>query len=195
MLNTNQEIKSPPWMNMDTRPMDKGEWQEWGFGYSRTVDPKHELWRPATRVILRRDNGKFKSYEIVQLRPGSYFVSDHGRIYSIWYHKLISSDHKHKRHNTVTLAKATGDYIQASRYRVVISNWIEPPPHIRNLVYTVADTVNHINGNEWDDRICNLQYTTRGYNTIHGRDVIAPIKEQRKKEREEKRKQKQEVIS
>lgn len=153
-------------MKIDMRPIDTGEKQQYGFGYSRKVNKK-ELWRYANRAIVRRDS-KFKNYEIVKLYPGALLVSDHGRVYSRLSGKIISKRRYHKRHNEIRALLADGVHrIKIRRYRLVIANFIEPPDSIRDVIYFLLDTVNHRDFRAWNDRIDNLQYCTRPMNTEH----------------------------
>jgi len=102
--------------------------------------------------------------------PGAYFVSDHGRIYSI-YSGLISTSRKHKRKETLIL-DAEGRRINVRPYKLVLDNWIEPPEYNRNVVRHLLDSVNHIDGRPWNDKLNNLQYTTRSINAEHARTVL-----------------------
>lgn len=156
----------PNWMKFDERPMDEGEFKKYGYGYTRKVGRK-ELWRPATRAIIRRDKGHFRNYEIVTLYPGAYFVSDHGRVYSLFINDYLSSRRYHKRHSKMNLLNADGKIVEVYRYRLIISNFIEPPAKLRNFVYYLCDSINHVDLCSWNDRIDNIEYTTRAMNIEH----------------------------
>ena len=156
----------PPWMTIDTRPMDEGEWQQFGYGYSGDVNA--ELWRPANRVIIRRDGGKFKNFDVIELYPDALLVSNHGRVYSRLSGRIINNRRYHKRHNYISCLTADGKHrVKIRRYKLVIANWIEPPANIRNLVYYQLDTVNHRDHHAWNDRLDNLQYCSRPMNAEH----------------------------
>lgn len=161
-IHMNNQTKFP--LRLDTRPIDKGEFQPWGYGYSRTVK-KQELWRPATRYIIR-DKRNPTRYRIVHLKPGAYFCSDHGRIYSTDAQRIINKCRLHRRRETHLLDEH-GNSVHVRLYKLMLDNWVEPPEHLRSIIYSLADTVNHRDGNCWRDRLDNLQYTPVSVNTEH----------------------------
>ena len=77
-MEQNTIVNLPKWMKIDTRPLDRGKFTQWGYGYTRSIG-KRELWRPATRYFVR-GVGKFSGFREVELLPGAYYVSDHGRL-------------------------------------------------------------------------------------------------------------------
>lgn len=150
-------------LRLDTRPMDRGEPQQWGYGYSRPVK-RQELWRPATRYVVR-DNSP-KRYHVVYLKHGAYYVSDHGRLFSAAAQDVINKSRKHKRNET-HLITASGSDIHVRLYKLMLDNWIEPPEHLRSIVYSLCDSVNHKDGDCWRDRLDNLQYSPVWMNSEH----------------------------
>ena len=150
-------------LRLDTRPMDQGTFQAWGFGYSRPVK-KQELWRPATRYIVR-DNSP-KRYHIVHLKPGAYYISDHGRLFSTAAQDVINKGRKHRRNETHLLDEHGND-VHVRLYKLALDNWIDPPEHLRSIIYSLADTVNHRNGDCWRDQLDNLQYSPVWMNSEH----------------------------
>lgn len=156
----------PAWMRIDKRPMDKGEKQQYGYGYSRPVG-KNELWRPATRYIRRRDRKRFHDFEIINLMPDRYLVSDHGGIWDRKWNRRISY-RKHKRSRTY-LQAADGKMIRARAYRLALANWLEPPKFMRNLIYYHMPVVNHRDGHEWNNWLSNLQYSDYQLNSLHAK--------------------------
>lgn len=157
----------PEWMHVDTRPLDKGEWQQYGYGYTREVHPKYERWRPATRYIRRSKSGKLNTFEVVTLMPGAYYVSDHGRIWSAITNKIIIY-RKHKRARTNLMA-ADGTVIAIRTYKLALDNFIEPPATIRHAVYYLLGVVNHKDNRPWHNWLDNLQYSNQASNVEHGR--------------------------
>jgi len=155
----------PEWMNIDIRPMDPGEWQPFGYGYSRRVT-SYERWRPATRYIRRKDNNNFKGFEILTLMPGLYYVSDHGRIWSA--NRGIIHYRKHKRSRTMLLL-ANGEYAWIRPYKLAIDNFVEPPHFLKNIVYYLMDVVNHIDNRPYNNKLNNVQYSTRPANAKHAK--------------------------
>lgn len=155
-------------LRLDTRPMDQGTFQAWGFGYSRPVK-KQELWRPAARYIVR-DNSP-KRYHIVRLKPGAYYVSDHGRLFSTAAQDVINKGRKHRRNETHLLDEHGND-VHVRLYKLALDNWIDPPEHLRSIIYSLADTVNHRDGDCWRDRLDNLQYTPNVANVEHQAHVL-----------------------
>lgn len=158
----------PRWMRLDKRPMDTGEWQPYGYGYSRPVDPHNEMWRPATRYIRRKDRNGKHAFEIIQLMPGRYMVSDHGGVWDLRYGKRVASYRKHKRSHAF-LQTADGRMIQVRAYRLAIANFLEPPKALRNLIYYCLPVVNHRDGQAWNNWLSNLQYTDMQLNILHGK--------------------------
>jgi len=149
--------------------MDQGEFQKWGYGYSRPVT-KHELWRPAVRYIVR-DKRNPRGYRIVRLRPGAYYCSDHGRLFSTDAQKIINRSRKHRRNET-HLRDENGNDIHIRLYKLMLDNWIEPPACFRNVVYSLMDSVNHRDGNCWRDRLDNIEYTPVRINSEHQAHVL-----------------------
>lgn len=154
----------PSWMRIDRRPIDRGEQQTYGYGYSRRVT-KNELWRPATRYIRRNDNRCFRDYEMIRLMPGRYMVSDHGSIWDRKRNRRISY-RKHMR-SRAYLQAADGRMIHVRAYRLALANWIDPPDTIKNLIYYLLPIVNHRDKRPWNNWLSNLQYTNYQFNTLH----------------------------
>lgn len=155
----------PSWMKMDNRPLDTGVWREFGYGYSRKVG-KQELWKPATRCFIRKDQNGFNNYYEARLLPGAYWVSTHGKVFSAIIGKLICNRRTHCRKE---LALLTEDHteIRTRRYRLVIDNFIEPPEKTKNIIRYLLGTVNHLDGITWHDRIDNLEYASVQTNIDH----------------------------
>lgn len=151
-------------LRLDTRPMDTGTFQPWGFGYSRPVR-KQELWRPVTRYIIR-DRSTPKRYRVVHFTPGDYYCSDHGRLFSAAAQDIINKGRKHRRNET-HLFDSLGNNIHVRLYKLILDNWIEPPEHLKSIVYSLCDTVNHRDGDCWRDRLDNLQYSPAWVNSEH----------------------------
>lgn len=162
----NNQPKFP--LCLDTRPIDKGEFQPYGYGYSRPVK-KRELWRPATRYVVRDVSPK--RYHIVHLKHGAYYISDHGRLWSADAQGIISKCYRHRRKETHLLDE-NGSFVHVRLYKLVLDNWIEPPEHLRSIIYSLADTVNHKDGRCWRDRLDNLQYSPNSANVEHQAYVL-----------------------
>ena len=156
----------PTWMHLDNRPLDKGEWQKYGYGYSRPVT-SYERWRPATRYIRRQDTKRFKGFSVITLMPGWYYVSDRGRIWCAFSGKIINY-RKHKRSRTF-LKSADGSQVRVRQYKLALDNFIEPPDHIKHVVYYLLPIVNHIDNRPYNNRVDNLQYTNYSGNNEHAR--------------------------
>lgn len=165
--------------------MDTGTFQPWGFGYSRPVR-KQELWRPVTRYIIR-DRSIPKRYRVVYFKPGDYYCSDHGRLFSAAAQDIISKGRKHRRNET-HLFDALGDNIHVRLYKLILDNWIEPPEHLKSIVYSLCDTVNHRDGNCWRDRLDNLQYTPNSANIEHMAYVLHRAGRKKKGEKPKQKK-------
>jgi len=174
-------------LRLDTRPMDQGTFQAWGFGYSRPVK-KQELWRPATRYIVR-DNSP-KRYHIVHLKPGAYYVSDHGRLFSTAAQDVINKGRKHRRNETHLYDENDND-VHVRVYKLVLDNWLEPPEHLRSIIYSLADTVNHRDGDCWRDQLDNLQYSPVWMNSEHMHALYRSGQKKRKYRNQQKPNKKQ----
>ena len=169
-------------LRLDTRPIDRGELQQWGYGYSRPVK-RQELWRPATRYVVR-DNSP-KRYHVVYLKHGAYYVSDHGRLFSAAAQDVINKSRKHKRNET-HLITARGSDIHVRLYKLMLDNWIEPPEHLRSIVYSLCDSVNHKDGDCWRDRLDNLQYSPVWMNSEHMHALYRSEQKKRKYKKQRK---------
>ena len=159
--------KIPDWMHIDTRPLDKGEWQQYGYGYSRPVT-NYERWRPATRYIRRTDTPGFRSFKVITLMPGYYYVSDHGRIWSAYTGNIMKYS-KRKRWRTA-LVDASGKHVKIRAYKLALDNFVEPPDNIKNVVYYLMNVVNHRDNRPYHDWLNNLQYSTFEANNQHARN-------------------------
>jgi len=183
--NTNEQSTFP--FRLDSRPMDRGELQMWGFGYSRPVK-KQELWRPALRYVIR-DKHNPKRYRVVRFKAGDYYCSDHGRLFSAAAQGIINRSRKHKRNET-HLIDENGNNIHVRLYKLMLDNWIEPPEHLRSIVYSLCDSVNHKDGDCWRDRLDNLQYSPTWMNSEHMHALYRSGKKKRKyKEKQKPNKQ------
>lgn len=169
-------------LRLDTRPMDRGEFQQWGYGYSRSVK-KQELWRPATRYIVR-DNSP-KRYHVVRFKAGDYYVSDHGRLFSTAAQGIINRSRKHKRNET-HLIDENGNDIHVRLYKLLLDNWVEPPEHLRSIVYSLCDTINHRDGCHWRDQLDNLQYSPVWMNSEHMHALYRSGQKKRKNKNQQK---------
>jgi len=187
MNNTNEQPMFP--LKLDLRPVDSGEFQEWGYGYSRLVI-KQELWRPASRYIVR-DKSHPKRYRVIPLQPGAYYISDHGRLFSTIKQGIIHKCRAHRRRHT-RLYDAEGNSIHVRPYKLALGNWIEPPKHIRSLVYSLMDSVNHKDGNQWRDRLDNIQYCPLTTNIEHQAKVLHRSGRKKKVEKTNHQKKKRE---
>lgn len=168
--NRYKDVPPPDWMKIDIRPLDEGEFQPYGYGYSRPVSSK-ELWRPATRYFKRADTARHPGYIEVKLLPGAYYISDHGRIYSAIKKKIITSRRTHKRKG-VNLLTIDGKTVKVRRYRLALDNFIEVPAKHKNLIRYLYGTGNHKDGKEWRDSLDNVQYSSNGQNVQHQSRVL-----------------------
>ena len=173
---------------LDTRPIDKGVPQQWGYGYSRPVT-KRELWRPATRYVVR-DKRNPRGYRIVRLKPGAYYCSDHGRLFSTAAQDVINKGRKHRRNETHLLDEDNND-IHFRLYKLLLDNWIEPPDHLRNIIYSLANTINHRDGNCWRDQLDNLQYSPAWMNSEHMHALYRTGQKKRKRKNQQRQNKQQ----
>ena len=167
-MEKNTTVNLPKWMKLDTRPMDIGRFGKYGYGYTRPVG-KRELWRPASRYF-KFNSGKFGGIKEITLKPNTYFVSDHGRIYST-ASGLLKKSKKHRRKLT-RLYDSEGKFVYVRPYRLCLDNWLEPPKCHRSVVRHLLRTCNHKNGKYWDDRLDNIEYASRAANTQHEFEVL-----------------------
>ena len=168
-MEQNTIVNLPKWMKLDTRPIDRGRFGKWGYGYTRPVG-KRELWRPAFRYIVR-GVGKFSGFREVKLKSGAYYVSDHGRLYSANRGIIISSSRKHRRKRTM-LQTESGKYIHVFPYRVALDNFIEPYENYKSVVRRLFGVVNHVDGAAWNNKLSNIVYSTNSENVKHARNVL-----------------------
>lgn len=164
-MKQNNVLNIPTWMKIDSRPLDVGEWQEYGFGYSRIVN-EEEVWREVTRYFVRKDTRKLCNYKEVSIMPGLYYVSDHGRLFNVATGNFLADNNNNCRRK-VSVLNADGKYMNARVYKLALDNFIEPTQLFNNLVRYLCNTVNHKNGDASCDRLDNLQYTKRDINTEH----------------------------
>lgn len=158
----------PSWMRLDKRPMDKGERQPYGYGYSRIVGT-NELWRPATRYIRRTTTPQ--KYAEIKLLPGAYYVSDHGRVYSRLTGNIICKRRTHRRKDVMLLAE-DGSIVRVRKYRLALDNFVEPTNTYLRIIRLLADSVNHEDGKAWNDRLDNLQYSPTWMNLEHYHKIL-----------------------
>lgn len=180
MSRKEEKYPLPAWMRIDKRPMDKGKWNQWGYGYSRKVG-RNEVWRPVTRCFIRKDTPRICAYQEVKFPFGDYWVSDHGRVFSTITGEIICSRRTHNR-KYLCLVAENGSRIRTRRYRIAMDNFIEPPEHLRSVIRHLANSINHIDGRPWNDRLDNLEYTPKSVNLEHYHSVLMTDKKQRKRE-------------
>ncbi len=164
-------------LRLDTRPLDKGQFSPYGYGYSRKVN-KQELWRPAIKYIVR-DETQPKRYRIIKLLPG-YYCSDHGRIFSTTKQGIITDNRSHKRRRT-QLYDENGEAVPIRPYKLLLDNWVMPPEHLQSVVYCLMDSVNHVDGCCWRDRLDNIEYSPKSVNVEHQVCVLSGRKKKTRK--------------
>ena len=91
----------------------------------------------------------------------SYYISNMGRIYSIKRRQLIKGITNGDNHYLrVHLYNEDGTYENIAVHRIVAFTFIENDDLRKN-------EVNHINGNQMDNRVINLEWVTKSQNMIH----------------------------
>lgn len=168
------------WRLADPEP---GEWHKYGYGVRRDskLASDREYWTPATKCIMQihkrqwsaknmTEHGQPSRYHIVELEPGRYYVSTHGRIYDA-DRDVCMCYTKHSR-SRQQIHTADGKTISVKVYRLVLDNFLKIQPQYEHLIYNYCLIGNHLDRKPWRDFLTNVEYTTQSQNMRHAWSLI-----------------------
>ena len=149
----------PADFEIDNSPIQWGKGSPYGWGYDGEVTK--ELWKPVTR---------YRDLEVVE----GYWVSNYCRIYSTITGDLLSPGKNSVGRPYVMMRCTDGKRHNMLIYRLVLEAWVKNP------LPKLLRGINHKDGNMYNNRLDNLEYTNQQANTQHYWKEIYPHLEESK---------------